>query len=124
MDFKQSVVRCLRDQYADFGGRAGRAEFWYFMLACLLADIILTVLRLDLVATLVTLGLIIPSCAVATRRLHDVGKNGWMQLVGLIPIVGWILVIWWLTLPSVGPNQYGDGPATAAATTALPPGAA
>jgi uncharacterized membrane protein YhaH (DUF805 family) len=121
MDFKQAVVRCVRDKYADFGGRAGRAEFWYFMLACVLASAVLGVLRLDFIGLVVTLGLIIPSCAVGSRRLHDVNKSGWMQLVGIIPVIGLIIVIYWLALPSAGPNQFGEGPAPADEVPASPP---
>ena len=53
--------------------------------------------------------------------MHDIGKSGWMQLIGLIPIVGWILVIYWLAQPSTGPNQYGEGPAVSEVSAALPP---
>jgi len=121
MDLKQAVIRCLKDKYADFGGRAGRAEFWYFMLAWVLAGIVLGILGLHILALLLDLALLVPGLAVSSRRLHDVGKSGWMQLVGLIPILGWILVIYWLALPSVGPNAYGEGPAAAEAAPALPP---
>jgi len=121
MDLKQAVIRCLKDRYADFGGRAGRAEFWYFMLAWVLAGVVLGILGLHILALLLDLALLVPGLAVSSRRLHDVGKSGWMQLVGLIPILGWILVIYWLALPSVGPNAYGEGPAAAEAAPALPP---
>jgi uncharacterized membrane protein YhaH (DUF805 family) len=123
MDLKQAVMRCLRDKYADFGGRAGRSEFWYFMLAWFLASLVLGALRVPLLALLVNLGLLLPGLAVSSRRLHDVGKSGWFQLVGLIPILGFILVLYWLTLPSTGPNEFGEGPAPADAPTGLPPGA-
>jgi uncharacterized membrane protein YhaH (DUF805 family) len=121
---KQAVLRCVRDKYADFSGRASRSEFWYFMLAYFVVAVVLGLLRLNIVALLLELGLLIPSLAAGSRRLHDTGKSGWFQLVGLIPVVGWILVIYWLAQPSVGPNQYGEEPAPMDATTALPPGAA
>ena len=47
MDFKQSVLRCVRDKYVDFNGRAGRPEFWWFALFCLLVAAVFAVLRLE-----------------------------------------------------------------------------
>jgi uncharacterized membrane protein YhaH (DUF805 family) len=124
MDLKQAVIRCVKDKYAEFGGRAGRPEFWYFMLAYLILNVVLGILHLGILSALVYLALLVPSLAAGSRRLHDVGKSGWLQLVGLIPIVGWILVIYWLALPSTGPNEYGEGPAVAEGAAAVPPGAA
>ena len=60
---------------------------------------------------LYTLAVIIPGLAVAIRRLHDVGKSGWMILINLIPIIG---VIWFFILlvtdSNPGENQYGQNP--------------
>ena len=54
---------------------------------------------------------IIPSFAVGIRRLHDVGKSGWMALVGFIPIVGviWLIVLFCMD-SQPGSNQWGDNP--------------
>ncbi|MFH2044942.1 MAG: DUF805 domain-containing protein [Pseudomonadota bacterium] len=51
------------------------------------------------------------------RRLHDIGKNGWMILVLLIPIVGaiWITVLA-ATDSNPGSNQYGPNPKEMPAT--------
>jgi uncharacterized membrane protein YhaH (DUF805 family) len=124
MDIKQSVIRCLRDKYADFNGRAGRAEFWWFALFCVAVAAVFAVLRLHTLGMLANLALLLPSLAVGARRLHDTGKSGWFQLVYLIPFVGLILMIYWLVQPSVGPNEYGQAPAQPDAAAALPPGAA
>ena len=124
MDFKQAVLRCLRDKYADFNGRASRPEFWWFVLATVIVSLVLNILHLSIIGLLVNLALIVPSFAVGARRLHDIGKSGWFQLVWLIPFIGWILLIYWLVQPSAGPNAYGEGPAVAdAAATVLPPAA-
>ena len=122
MDFKQSVTTCLR-KFADFNGRAGRPEFWWFALACVIVSMIASYVLGNMVGLLVNLALLVPSLAAGSRRLHDTGKSGWFQLVSLIPFVGWILVIYWLAQPTVGPNQYGEGPEQAALPTAMPPGA-
>ena len=123
MDFKQAVIRCVKDKYAEFGGRAGRPEFWWFMLACVLVGFVFGLLHLQILGALLNLALIVPTFAAGSRRMHDIGKSGWMQLIGLIPIVGWILVIYWLAQPSTGPNQYGEGPAVSEVSAALPPAA-
>ena len=123
MDFKQAVIRCVRDKYAEFNGRASRSEFWWFALACLLVSVVVQALLGQWAAHLVNLALLLPSLAVGSRRLHDMGKSGWFQLVWLIPFIGWAIMIYWLVQPSAGPNEYGEGPAQPEAAPALPPGA-
>jgi len=122
MDFKQSVTTCLK-KYAEFNGRAGRPEFWWFALASLLAGLVVGMVS-DMLGLLVNLGLLLPSLAVGARRLHDMGKSGWFQLIWLIPILGWAFMIYLLVQPSVGPNQCGEGPALPEDAAAVPPGAA
>jgi uncharacterized membrane protein YhaH (DUF805 family) len=122
MDFKQSVIRCVRDKYADFNGRASRPEFWWFALACFLVAVVFNLLRLELLGALVNLALLLPSLAVGSRRLHDIGKSGWFQLIWLIPLIGWAIMIYWLVQPSAGPNEYGEGPAAADVPAEMPPG--
>ena len=123
MDFKQAVLRCVRDKYAEFNGRASRSEFWWFALATFLVGLVLSILHLDIIALLVNLALIVPSLAVGARRLHDIGKSGWFQLIWLVPFIGWAFLIYWLVQPSVGANAYGDGPAQAEVPAEMPPGA-
>ena len=123
MDFKQSVTACLR-KYTDFTGRAGRPEFWWLALFTLVLSLLVQMILGDIVAMLVNLGLLLPSLSVGARRMHDIGKSGWFQLIWLIPLLGWAVMIYFLVQPtSAGANQYGEGPATAEASTALPPGA-
>lgn len=98
MTFTESVKTCFT-KYADFKGKASRSEFWWWALFCFIAGICLSIInqRLSWAFTVATL---LPYVAVSTRRLHDVDKSGWMQLVGLIPFIGWILVIYWLAQES------------------------
>lgn len=59
------------------------------------------------------LGTLVPSLAVAARRLHDVGKSGWFMLLSLIPFVG-LYVLYLLVLDSEpGSNAYGPNPKAA-----------
>ena len=91
--------------YADFSGRARRSEFWWFYLVNMVLSCIP---YLGIVWALVA---IIPSLAVAVRRLHDIGKSGWSILLGLIPIVGTILlIIWYCQEGDPYGNQYGENP--------------
>lgn len=123
MDFKQAVIRCLRDKYVDFNGRAGRPEFWWFALFTLGVGLAFSLVGLDMIGALANLALLLPSLAVGARRLHDMGKSGWFQLVWLIPFIGWAIMIYWLVQPSAAANEYGEGPAAPADAPALPPGA-
>lgn len=124
MDFKQSILRCVRDKYADFNGRASRPEFWWFALFCFLVGAAFQVLHLEMIGMLANLALLLPSLAVGARRLHDMGKSGWFQLVWLIPFIGWAVMVYWLVQPSVaGANEYGEGAAQPGNTPVLPPGA-
>ncbi|MEJ7928802.1 DUF805 domain-containing protein [Ramlibacter sp. AN1015] len=106
MQFFDAVRTCLRN-YATFRGRAGRPEFWWFMLFATLASMVAAVFgeRINLVVTVL---LLLPAIAVTARRLHDIDRSGWWQLVGMVPLVGWIVVLYWYVQPSQpGPNRFG-----------------
>ena len=114
-------LKCLK-QYADFSGRARRKEYWMFflfnMIFAFLAAIIDNVvgtaspeLGYGVFYGIYALAMFIPGLAVGVRRLHDVGKSGWMLLIALIPLVGaiWLLVLM-VTDSNPGENQYGQNP--------------
>ena len=100
-------------RYAKFDGRAGRAEFWWFALANFIIMIALSILIGILsIFWIVYIGyaiaVIIPSVAVAIRRLHDTNKSGWFLLIGLIPLVGFIILIVFYAMEGTnGPNDHG-----------------
>lgn len=121
MDFGQAIKTCL-NKYATFDGRAGRAEFWWFVLFNVLVSIAASIVwhRLGNVAGLV---LLLPSLAVGARRLHDIGKSGWFQLLWLVPIIGLIILVYWAVQKGdPNSNEYGPPPGVEPAA-ALPPGA-
>ena len=63
----------------------------------------------DLLQSLFGIATFIPGIALGIRRMHDIGKSGWWLLIGLIPIVGWIVLIVWLATKSdAGSNQWGE----------------
>ena len=122
MDFKTAVLTCLRDKYADFKGRAGKAEFWWFFLFQIIVLVIAGVIS-DILYMLVALALLLPGLGVGARRLHDTGRSGWWLLLGLIPLLGFIvLVVFWVQ-NSGQANEYGEGPAAPPEAAAVPPGA-
>ena len=118
MNFTQAVSTCFR-QYATFSGRASRSEFWWFALFTVIASIVASMLG-EVVNALVSLALLIPSIAVGARRLHDIGKTGWLQLLWIIPLIGWAILIYWAVQPSGPPNEYGAAEVTADSPTVMP----
>ena len=114
-------LKCLK-QYADFSGRARRQEYWMFVLFNMIFAIVAIIID-NVVGTespelgygvfngLYTLAVFIPGLAVAVRRLHDVGKSGWMFFIGLIPLVGtiWLLVLM-VKDSQQGTNKWGENP--------------
>ena len=89
------------EKYTDFDGKASRVEFWYFMLGAVLLTILAWLIDINflgggqIAGWILSAVLVTPQIAIATRRLHDTGRSGWLQLVGLT-IIGMIpLIIWW-----------------------------
>ncbi len=87
-------------KYTVFEGRAKRTEFWMFVLINFIVYIVLAligrILGTGILGILYSLAVLIPSLAVSARRLHDTNRSGWWLLIGLIPIIGWIiLIIFW-----------------------------
>ena len=98
MNFQQSIEVCFK-KYADFSGRASRPEFWWFVLFIFVGSLVLSAVSFWL-NLLFLLGTLLPQVAAATRRLHDTGRSGWWQLIGLIPVIGWIVMIVFLAQES------------------------
>ncbi len=110
MSFTDSIKFCFA-KYADFNGRARLPEFWWFALFCFGSALALEFLN-TYVSWLFSLATLLPSLAVGARRLHDTNKSGWLQLLWLIPILGWIAMIYFLIVQGdAGDNQYGAPPA-------------
>lgn len=104
MTFGESIKTCFF-KYADFNGRADRSEYWWFELFCLLVIVGAGMVN-ETLSNLVSLALALPSLAVGARRLHDINKSGWWQLLYLIPVIGWIVVIYWASQPAREPNRF------------------
>jgi uncharacterized membrane protein YhaH (DUF805 family) len=109
MDFSQAVQTCLR-KYADFSGRASRPEYWWFVLFVFGVGLLLHFVS-HLLAGLFHLGMLIPGLAAASRRLHDTNRSGWWQLIGIVPVLGWIVLIVFLAQEGQpGSNEHGEAP--------------
>lgn len=49
--------------------------------------------------------------AVTTKRYHDVDASGWWQLLGVVPVVGWLIPIYLALKPGTdGLNRFGPQP--------------
>lgn len=102
-------IKCMK-HYVNFNGRARRKEFWFFQMVSTGITLVLSGL-LGGVALLFTLAVLLPSIAVSARRLHDTGRSGWLSLVGLIPVVGiLVLIYWWAQDSQQQPNAFGVVP--------------
>ncbi|HAL57302.1 MAG TPA: DUF805 domain-containing protein [Bacteroidetes bacterium] len=112
-------LRVVKDNYANFKGRARRKEYWMFVLFNILFATVALIIDFVLGTYLLVYGLyllavIIPGIAVTVRRLHDVGKSGWWYFIALIPFIGaiWLLVLL-CTDGNPGENNYGSSPKAA-----------
>jgi uncharacterized membrane protein YhaH (DUF805 family) len=114
-------LKVFRD-YFNFEGRARRSEYWMFSLYnfsfATILFIIDAIFRLSLnffpfgwFCILYAVTSFVPSIAVTVRRLHDVGKSGWMILLCLIPFFGgiWLFILLILNGDSQK-NEYGENP--------------
>ena len=79
-------------------GAAGRCDGW------------------SAIGGLLALALLLPSLAVGVRRLHDTGRTGWWLLVGLVPLIGGLILLYWFAQRGAeGANEYGEAPAVTTA---------
>ncbi len=108
-------------KYATFEGRARRKEYWIFALINVVIAIVLGIIDgviglagetgFGLLGTLYSLAVLIPSLAVAVRRLHDTNRSGWWLLIIFIPLIGALVLLVFMLLDSEpGSNQYGPNP--------------
>ena len=118
--------------YTNFNGRASRSEYWFFALYNTIFSFF--ALRLDKIfeinfddeigygplTAIYSIAMVIPSLAISVRRLHDVGKSGWMFLISFVPFIGsvWLLVLL-LSKSEKEQNQYGDLPKSISASNGV-----
>ena len=116
MDFQTSIKTCF-NKFAVFSGRASRSEFWFFVLFGILGGIIAVIIDVMILGypfeesgpinLIFSVALIVPSISVTARRLHDINKSGWWQLLWITIIGGILLIIWHATEGENKKNRFG-----------------
>ncbi len=116
-DFVQNYKNVFL-KWSDFQGRSRRREFWFFVLANLAVSIVLGIIDKVVFGKpgggplqgLYGLIAFVPGLALSFRRLHDIGKSAWWILISFIPIIGWIVIIYFYAKDSDAENIYGPNP--------------
>ncbi|WP_121630778.1 DUF805 domain-containing protein [Tropicibacter alexandrii] len=106
------AVTLFFTNYVNFSGRSNRGEYWWAFLAIFLISLGLSfldmALGIGLLGGLFSLATLLPGLAIGARRLHDIDKSGWWLLIGLIPLVGFLVLIYFFVQPpNPGPNRFG-----------------
>ena len=119
MNFFEAIKTCFK-KYATFSGRASRSEFWYFQLFIVIffftyPVLLFTIVPNELIESIggfifiiAYIAILIPTYAVACRRLHDINRSGWWTIPIMITsmiIVGTIWFIIWGSKKSVADNN-------------------
>ena len=114
VDF-QSAIKLQFENVTNFQGRASLSAYWWYALALFIVNAVLEIfsvaigsVALSLLVDLAAFVVGLSALSVAVRRMHDTDKSGWMLLLGLIPFVGWIVVLIFALLPGT-PNQNRFG---------------
>jgi uncharacterized membrane protein YhaH (DUF805 family) len=113
MNFAQAINSGF-SKYAKFDGRACRSEYWYWaifsVVVSLVGSFIDAKLDTNIVSLILGLGLLLPNIAINSRRLHDIDRTGWWQLL-VFTIIGTLLLLYWdLVRGTPGPNRFGADP--------------
>jgi uncharacterized membrane protein YhaH (DUF805 family) len=93
MQFQDAIKVCFQ-KYVDFKGTAKRPEFWYFFLLLFIVNVASSQF-FPILGSVFSLATLLPALAVGARRLHDTGKSGWWQLIGLTGIGVFVLLFFW-----------------------------
>jgi uncharacterized membrane protein YhaH (DUF805 family) len=115
MNFGEAIASGFSN-YVNFSSRAARSEYWYWVLFNVLAQVVTeiidnAVIGMSVTTAIFSLAVLLPGIAVAARRLHDVDRTGWWLLLAFVPVIGIIvLVIWFCTKGTDGPNRFGPDP--------------
>ncbi len=116
MSFTDVIKKVVVDNYCNFNGRAGRAEYWYFFLFNVIVSVVLSGLAnavpaLSVLSVIYSLAMLLPGLGVAVRRMHDIGKSGWFLFISLVPCVGTFILLYFLAQDSEkAANAYGPVP--------------
>jgi uncharacterized membrane protein YhaH (DUF805 family) len=104
MTFTESI-KTVFSKYADFNGCASKSEYWWWVLFVFVAMFPLVAIH-PMLARVFWIAIMLPFIAVTTRRLHDTDRSGRLQLVAVIPFIGWIVLSIWCMQSSKRPNRF------------------
>jgi uncharacterized membrane protein YhaH (DUF805 family) len=114
-----TAVKTVFSKYVTFSGRASRPEFWWWVLFTIIVALVAYVIDYALgwtspdygagpVSGIWSLATLLPNLAVTVRRLHDTGRSGWWYFIILIPLIGALVLLYWMIKRSdAGTNRFG-----------------
>ncbi len=114
-------------KYVEFNGRARRKEYWMFVWFNILISIVLGAVDyatgmyqaeagVGVLSGIYSLAILLPSIAVAVRRLHDTSRSGWWLLIAFVPLIGGLVLLVFMVLDGTpGSNEHGPNPKETAA---------
>ena len=120
MGFAEAVTSAFT-RFIDFSTRSSRSEYWWFFLFYFVVNIVVNVADMMVIGSgipqlIVLLVFLIPTLAVTVRRLHDVGRSGWWIFIALVPVVGFLIILYWMVIGGEdSENRFGANPLGAAA---------
>ena len=104
---KTYFIDVIKNHYCDFSGRATRTQFWMFALINFIVSVVLGIVcgmflkeQASIISVVYSLALLLPSLGIAARRLRDGGFSPWFLLLGVIPFIGWIILLILYIMPS------------------------
>ncbi len=124
MSFTEAI-RTVWSKYTTLSGRAARPEYWWWVLFVVLLNIVTGLVDGAIIAPalgferfaqeawqplslIASLAVLIPGICVGVRRLHDIDRSGWWLLIILIPFIGVLVLLYWMTRPGTdGANRFG-----------------
>jgi uncharacterized membrane protein YhaH (DUF805 family) len=107
VNFPTAITTCF-SKFATFSGRATRSEFWWFYLFTLLLTWFAQMAVGVSIASIVSIAMILPLWAAGARRLHDIGRTGWWQLIAFTLIGIIVLIVFYATDSEKAANKYGE----------------
>ena len=120
--FGEAVKKALGG-YCDYKGRSRRSEYWFWVLFCFILGLVLGIIAgilasllkfptlINIISGLLSITIFVFSLPLVVRRFHDIGKSGWFVLLGLIPFVGGIIILYFMCQDSQREqNQWGPSP--------------
>lgn len=110
---KTYFIDVIKNQYFNFEGRATRQQFWMYILFYVILYIVINIIGAILGDTvhgilsgLVSLALLLPTLGISVRRLHDTDRSGWWYLIGFLPFIGIVLLVFFCLPSTEGENRF------------------